>query len=85
VVLVGADPAPAANWSPPAEPVDGGRAGWFPDDSTLVVYDLDGAHVRIAVLGGAGWEDAELVAAGLRRPPTADPDRPDTWSPDLTG
>ncbi|BCB77879.1 hypothetical protein Pflav_042890 [Phytohabitans flavus] len=84
-VVAGNDLARAEKSSPTPEPVDGGRAGWYPESSMLVIYDLDGLFIRIVTHPGYGRAEAELVAGGLRRPATADPDRPETWSTALIG
>jgi len=70
---------------PDATPLVAGRSEWSEPWRALVVYDLGGVGVRIVVQGGYDRAEAELVAGGLRRAATASADRPETWSPALTG
>lgn len=80
-VEIGGPVIPSASFS--ASPADSPDRGWV-DDQTLVVYNLDGVPVRLTPTGYAK-DAAELVANGLRKPATTDPNKPETWPTSLTG
>ncbi|MCW6004698.1 hypothetical protein K1W54_08885, partial [Micromonospora sp. CPCC 205371] len=80
-VQMGGPMIPSASFS--ASPADSPDRGWI-DGRILVIYNLDGVPLRVTPAGYPA-DAVELVADGLRKPASTDPNKPETWPTSLTG